>query len=215
ENLVLLSEVRHRVANSLQIIASVLLQNARRTQSEETRSHLKDAHNRVMSVAALERQLSESAAETVQLQTYFISLCDSIAASMIADPQQISLRVTGEGGMVTARTSVSLGLIVTELVINALKHAFPDGRSGKIVVDCQVHGPNWTLSVTDDGAGLLAQPSQGRIGLGTSIVQALARQLDAVVEIKSAHPGTSVTVTHTQVALVQDLPADGQAAASL
>ncbi|HQT55183.1 MAG TPA: hypothetical protein PKX06_17160, partial [Phenylobacterium sp.] len=73
----------------------------------------------------------------------------------------------------------------------------------------------WTLSVTDDGAGLLAQPSQGRIGLGTSIVQALARQLDAVVEIKSAHPGTSVTVTHTQVALVQDLPADGQAAASL
>ncbi|MDO8913541.1 MAG: histidine kinase dimerization/phosphoacceptor domain -containing protein [Phenylobacterium sp.] len=215
ENQVLLSEVRHRVANSLQIIASVLLQNARRTQSEETRSHLKDAHNRVMSVAALERQLSESAAETVQLQTYFISLCDSIAASMIADPERISLRVTGEGGMVSARISVSLGLIVTELVINALKHAFPDGRSGKIVVDCQVHGPNWTLSVTDDGAGLLAQPSQGRIGLGTSIVQALARQLDAVVEIKSAHPGTSVTVTHTQVALVQDLPADGQAAASL
>ncbi|MDP3867397.1 sensor histidine kinase [Phenylobacterium sp.] len=220
ENLVLLSEVRHRVANSLQIIASVLLQNARRTQSEETRSHLKDAHNRVMSVAALERQLSESAAETVELQTYFISLCDSIAASMIADPERISLRVTGEGGMVSARISVSLGLIVTELVINALKHAFPDGRSGKIVVDCQVHGPNWTLSVTDDGAGLLAQPSQGRIGLGTSIVQALARQLEAVVEIKSAHPGTSITVTHTQVALVQDLPADGhpadgQAAASL
>ncbi|MDO8321330.1 MAG: histidine kinase dimerization/phosphoacceptor domain -containing protein [Phenylobacterium sp.] len=220
ENLVLLSEVRHRVANSLQIIASVLLQNARRTQSEETRAHLKDAHNRVMSVAALERQLSESAAETVQLQTYFISLCDNIAASMIADPQQISLRVTGEGGMVTARTSVSLGLIVTELVINALKHAFPDDRGGTIVVDCQVRGPNWTLSVTDDGAGVAAQPSQGRTGLGTSIVQALARQLEAVVEIKPAHPGTSVTVTHTQVALVQDLPADGhpadgQAAASL
>lgn len=209
ENLVLLSEVRHRVANSLQIIASVLLQNARNTQSEETRAHLKDAHNRVMSVAALERQLSESAEETVQLQTYFISLCDSIAASMIADPQRISLRVTGEGGMVAARTSISLGLIVTELVINALKHAFPDGRAGTIVVDCQVHGPNWALSVTDDGAGVPAQPSQGRIGLGTSIVQALARQLVAVVEITPARPGTSITVTHTQVALVEDLPADG------
>ena len=215
ENLVLLSEVRHRVANSLQIIASVLLQNARKTESEETRAHLKDAHNRVMSVAALERQLSESAAETIQLQTYFVSLCDSIAASMIADTQHVSLRVTGDGGMVPARTSVSLGLIVTELVINALKHAFPDGRAGVIVVDCQVRGPNWTLSVTDDGAGVSARPTQGRVGLGTSIVQALARQLEAVVQIEPAHPGTSITVTHTQDTLVEDLPADGQAAASL
>ena len=212
---VLLSEVRHRVANSLQIIASVLLQNARETRSDETRAHLKDAHNRVMSVAALERQLSESAAETVQLQTYVVALCDSIAAAMIADPQQISLKVTGEGGVVAARTSVSLGLMVTELVINAIKHAFPDGRAGAIVVDCQVRGPNWTLSVTDDGAGVPAPPSQGRTGLGTSIVQALAQQLEAVVDIKPAHPGTSVTVTHTQVAQVDDPPAHGQAATSL
>ena len=219
ENRVLLAEVRHRVANSLQIIASVLLQNARKTTSEETRGHLKDAHNRVMSVAALERQLSESTAETVELQTYFVSLCDSIAASMIADTEQISLIVTGEGGLVTAGVSVSLGLIVTELVINALKHAFPDGRAGAIVVDCQVRGPNWTLSVTDDGVGMPAEPSALRTGLGTSIVQALARQLEAVVETASAHPGTRVAITHTQIALVDEgeaeTPADRQAAASL
>ncbi len=202
QNLVLLAEVRHRVANSLQIIASVLLQNARKTHSEETRGHLKDAHNRVMSVAALERQLSESTAETVELQTYFVSLCDSIAASMIADPDQISLIVTGEGGLVSARVSVSLGLIVTELVINALKHAFPDGRAGRIVVDCQVHGPNWSLCVTDNGVGLPAHPDQIHTGLGTSIIQALARQLDASVETGPAHPGIRVAITHTQIALV-------------
>jgi hypothetical protein len=68
-NSILLQEVRHRVANSLQIIASVLLQNARRTQSEETRGYLKDAHHRIMSVAALERQLSASARVTVTLKS--------------------------------------------------------------------------------------------------------------------------------------------------
>jgi len=203
QNLILLQEVRHRVANSLQIIASVLLQNAKKTQSEETRGHLKDAHHRVMSIAALERQLAGSGERTVELKTYFANLCDSIAASMIADSEHISLSVTGTNGIVDDRVSVSLGLIVTELVINALKHAFPDGRPGKIVVDCQVHGPNWTLSVTDDGVGMPTEPA--RIGLGTSIVQALAAQLQAAVQTDPAHPGTRVTITHTQIALVDDV----------
>jgi two-component sensor histidine kinase len=202
QNLVLLQEVRHRVANSLQIIASVLLQNAKRTPSEETRVHLNDAHNRVMSVAALERQLAGSGARTVELKTYFTNLCDSIGASMIADSERTSLTVTGAGGVVDDRVSVSLGLIVTELVINALKHAFTDGRRGRIVVDCAVHGPNWVLSVTDDGIGMPAVPV--RAGLGTSIVQALAAQLQAVVEAGPAQPGTRVTITHTLIALVDD-----------
>lgn len=213
QNLVLLQEVRHRVANSLQIIASVLLQNAKRTQSEETRVHLKDAHHRVMSIAALERQLAGSGERTVELKTYFANLCDSIAASMIADSEQISLAVTGTRGVVDDRVSLSLGLIVTELVINALKHAFPDGRPGKIGVDCQVHGPNWALSVTDDGVGMPATPV--RSGLGTSIVQALAAQLAATVETDPAHPGTRVAITHTRIALVNGVApeaADPQAA---
>jgi len=203
QNLILLQEVRHRVANSLQIIASVLLQNAKKTQSEETRGHLKDAHHRVMSIAALERQLAGSGERTVELKTYFANLCDSIAASMIADSEHISLTITGTSGIVDDRVSVSLGLIVTELVINSLKHAFPDGRAGMIVVDCQVHGPNWSLSVTDDGVGMPTEPV--RAGLGTSIVQALAAQLQATVQTDPAHPGTRVAITHTQIALVDDL----------
>ncbi|WP_309644802.1 histidine kinase dimerization/phosphoacceptor domain -containing protein [Phenylobacterium sp.] len=203
QNLVLLQEVRHRVANSLQIIASVLLQNAKKTQSDETRGHLRDAHQRVMSVAALERQLAGSGEPNVELHAYFTALCESIAASMIGDHDQLSLVVTGSLGVVEARVCTSMGLIVTELVINALKHAFPNGRVGKIVVDCVVQGPNWTLSISDDGVGMPADPSQIRVGLGTSIVQALARQLEASVETSSCHPGTRVAITHTRIALVE------------
>jgi hypothetical protein len=123
-NLVLLQEVRRRVANSLQIIASVLLQNARRTQSDETRWHLKDAHHRVMSVAALEQQLAGSGEAEVELRAYFTELCASIAGSMI----------------------------------NA--------------------------------------------GLGTCILQSLAKQLEASVVIATGHAGTRVSVEHIQVALV-------------
>ncbi len=204
QNLVLLQEVRHRVANSLQIIASVLLQNARKTTSEETRAHLRDAHNRVMSVAALERLLSLTGEKGVELRAYFEELCESIGASMISDRDQIRLFVTGDSGVVDARVSVSLGLIVTELVINALKHAFPEGRAGEIRVDCGFRGPNWTLTVMDDGVGMPTDPSLIRTGLGTSIVGALAQQLRAVVETTPGNPGTHVTITHTQIVLVAD-----------
>ncbi len=203
ENNVLLQEVRHRVANSLQIIASILLQNARKTTSDETRGHLKDAHDRVMSVAALERLLSTSAGGDVDVQAYLTSLCENISASMIGEADLISLNVKGGEGVVEARVLVSLGLIVTELVINALKHAFPDGRPGAITVDYDFQGPNWTLCVRDDGVGMpLNAPL--RTGLGSSIIQALAKQLNASVEVTPEDPGTQVSITHTQIALATD-----------
>ena len=203
QNMVLLQEVRHRVANSLQIIASVLLQNARKTQSDETRDNLKAAHNRVMSVAALERLLSTSEGGKVEAHAYFTSLCDSISVSLIGETDQISHAVEGDDGSVDARVSMSLGLIVTELVINALKYAFPDGRRGKIAVEYGFQGPNWVLCVRDNGVGMQPAASD-RTGLGTSIVRALANQLNASVEIAPQSPGTAVSIRHTQIALVKD-----------
>ncbi len=204
EKAVLLQELHHRVANSLQIIASVLMQSARKVQSEETRSHLHDAHKRVMSVAALQKQLAASSVADVELRPYFTTLCESIGASMIRDHNQISLDVTVDNSVTSADVSVSLGLIVTELVINALKHAFPNDRSGRIKVDYHSHGPNWGLSVTDNGVGMPLEAGNAKAGLGTNIVQALTAQLHAVIKVSDASPGTKVSVAQTQSAAALD-----------
>lgn len=195
---ILLRELQHRVANSLQIIASVLLQSARKVQSEEARSHLHDAHHRVMSIATIQKQLAVSSADRVDLRPYLTQLCESIGASLIHDPGKVSIEVKGDESRVDADVSVSLGLIVTELVINALKHAFPEGRKGRITVTYGGEGADWALSVTDDGIGMPKHPGKAKPGLGTNIVQALAKQLDARITMLDAAPGTAILLEHAQ-----------------
>jgi two-component sensor histidine kinase len=196
EKAVLLQEVQHRVANSLQIIASVLMQSARKVQSEEARGHLHDAHHRVMSIAAVQRQLSVSSVAEVALRPYFTQLCESLGASMIYDHRRLSIEARVDDSVAGADTSVSLGLIVTELVINALKHAFPGHLSGKIVVDYHAKGGKWTLSVSDNGKGMPSGPETPKPGLGTGIVEALSRQVGAEIEVIDGNPGTIVSLTH-------------------
>jgi two-component sensor histidine kinase len=198
EKAVLLQELQHRVANSLQIIASVLLQSARRVQSDEIRTHLQDAHHRVMSVATLQQQLAASTLGDVGLRSYFTDLCHSIGASMIRDHTQLSLGVKADESVTSADVSVSLGLIVTELVINALKHAFPGDRAGKINVDYRSSGTDWTLSVDDDGVGIPKNREAAKSGLGTGIVNALAKQLDAIVTVADRNPGTLISIVHSR-----------------
>jgi two-component sensor histidine kinase len=195
---VLLQEMQHRIANSLQIIASIILMKAKAVQSEETRLHLQDAHSRVMSIAAVQEHLHASAAGgPVEITPYLSKLCETLAISMIGDVRPISLKVSGDGGNATSRQAECLGLIVTELVVNALKHAFPNDRSdGRIDVRYDAAGTNWKLSVTDNGIG---RPdgvfAQAKTGLGTSIVTALAQQLGAQVETLADAKGTSVSIT--------------------
>ena len=197
EKHVLLQELQHRVANSLQIIASVLMQSAKRVQSEETRLHLHDAHSRVMSIAMLQRQLAVTQLESVELRTYFADLCRSISASMIDDPKRLTLESIVDDTTTNSDVSVSMGLIVTELVINAIKHAFPrPAEGGKITVSFAEEDGAWSLSVSDNGAGMPVGEGRGKPGLGTGIVEALSTQLEANVTVVDANPGTRVEVRH-------------------
>ena len=195
EKQVLLQELQHRVANSLQIIASVLMQSARRVQSEETRVHLHNAHNRVMSIATLQKQLAISSSDQVPLRKYLGDLCASIGASMIDDETRVTLTSTADDSSSSANVSVSLGLIVTELVINSLKHAFPGrNQKGAINVAYVVQDGGFKLTVTDNGVGVAAGEGKGTPGLGSGIVDALAKQLGATVETTDCAPGTKVTL---------------------
>jgi two-component sensor histidine kinase len=195
EKAILLQEVQHRVANSLQIIASVLMQSARKVQSDEARGHLNDAHHRVLSIAAVQQHLAASRLGDIVLRPYLTQLCDSLGASMIHDPHQLSIEVVVDDSITSANASASIGLIVTELVINALKHAFPEHRRGKIRVSYETHGPKWTLAVTDDGVGMQTGLEAPKAGLGTGIVEALVRQLHAEMRIADTAPGTAISIS--------------------
>jgi two-component sensor histidine kinase len=178
----LLQEMNHRINNSLQIIASILLLKAHTVQSEETRQHLQAAHERVMSVAAVQEQLHPTPfGAQIEVRNYLMRLCESLAASMILDDQRVSITVEAGEGSTTSEQAVSMGLIATELTINALKHAFPAGAEGNVVVGFESTTSAWRLSVSDNGVGISGRLPDApiRIGLGTSIVEALTRQLGA------------------------------------
>jgi chemotaxis protein methyltransferase CheR len=204
---VLLEELQHRVGNSLQIIAAIILMKSRMVTSEETRLQLQDAHNRVMSVATLQKHLhATGAAGVVEMAPYLTQLCESLKTSMTGDYLPTTLKVTSDAGTVTSREAVSLGLIVTELILNALKHAFTDDRTDRqIAVGFAVAGTNWKLSVADNGIGApVGVFAQAKTGLGSSIINALAEQLEARVDVTSSPQGTLVLVTHATFAKMPD-----------
>ena len=195
----LLAEMQHRVSNSLQIIASILLMKARTVQSEETRLQLEDAHKRVLSVAAVQQHLHVvGRGAPIGIGNYLSKLCETLAQSMIGDSRPISLKVEADPGTVISHQAVSIGLIVTELVMNSLKHAFPnEKKDAAIVVSYKVSDTDWKLIISDNGGGKPdLSTSEKKGGLGTSLVQSLAKQLDAKVDIVSNAHGTAVSITH-------------------
>ena len=152
-----------------------------------------------MSVAAVQQHLHSSGrSDQVEIAPYLSKLCASLAQSMIGESNPATLTVKADKGFVLSSEAVSLGLIVTELVINALKYAFPDpAKVGLVTIGYEVNGTDWKLSVSDNGIGRAENsgpPAKG--GLGTSLVKALAQQLEAKVATINGPAGMNVSVTH-------------------
>jgi chemotaxis protein methyltransferase CheR len=189
--------MEHRVANSLQIIASILLLKAKSVSSPETRQELHDAHKRVMSIAEVQKHLhSTGGLDQIEVSTYLDKLCSGLARSMVKDQGSIIVKVIAEEGVVPSSVAVSLGLIVTELVINAIKHAFPGDRTdGMILVTYERDDADWKLVVSDNGVGK-SELTDETPGLGITIIGALAKQLGAKVDVISTDTGLSVSLTH-------------------
>ena len=193
----LLQEMEHRVLNSLQIIASILMLKARAVNSDETRLHLQDAHQRVMSVAAVQKHLHAfGAVDQIEVGLYLTKLCSGLGSSMVGEAQPIDIKVVADSGSIESAQAVSIGLIVTELVINAIKYAFPTAQSdAQVLISYEIKDHDWKLTVSDNGVGKVNEaPSEAGGGLGTIIVRALVKSLGANMNLTSGADGTTFSI---------------------
>jgi len=193
----MIEEMHHRLANTLQIVASLLRIKAHLVQSDDARRHLEDMHQRVAAIADLQEEVEEAREGTVRsVTTYLTSVCTRLERSLVDPDSGIQLRVEAVDLPLSPEKCVALGLVVMELVINALKHAFPRPGPGLIRVIFAPHGTGWRLSVIDNGVGIDPGSAPGVPGTGTRIIRNLAARLGATLELSKTEPcGLSVHLT--------------------
>jgi two-component sensor histidine kinase len=190
---VLLREVNHRVGNSLQIIASLLHLQANSSTQEGVKAALTNAMGRVAAVAQVHRRLYTSHdLKSVLLNQYLDALLEDLRRS--AEGNRMSrLTLKAEPIEIDPDRAVAIGIIVNELVMNAVKYAYPDG-AGPIYVILAAQHDDLVLSIADDGVGLNAKIDPHSTGMGQRIVAAMASKLDASVERDPDHAGTRIVL---------------------
>ncbi|MGJ4953184.1 sensor histidine kinase [Bradyrhizobium sp. HKCCYLS20291] len=193
EREVLLREVNHRVGNSLQIIASLLHLQANSSTQDDVKAALTNAMGRVAAVAQVHRRLYTSQdLKSVLLNQYLDSLLDDLRRS--AEGNRMSrLTLKAEPVEIDPDRAVAIGIVVNELVMNAVKYAYPDGP-GPIHVELKIEADDVVLSITDNGVGLNATSDPRSTGMGQRIVSAMATKLDATVAPDPGHDGTRIVV---------------------
>jgi two-component sensor histidine kinase len=210
EREVLLREVNHRVGNSLQIIASLLHLQASSAAEEDVKAALTNAMGRVAAVAQVHRRLYTSHdLKSVLLNQYLEALLEDLRRS--AEGNRMSrLTLTAESIEIDPDRAVAIGIIVNELVMNAVKYAYPDG-AGPIHVELKSQADELLLSITDDGVGLNAKADPRSTGMGQRIVTAMATKLDACVERDPSHAGTRITLRFPRATPAAAKPANAAA----
>jgi two-component sensor histidine kinase len=198
EREVLLREVNHRVGNSLQIIASLLHLQANSSTQDDVKAALTNAMGRVAAVAQVHRRLYTSHdLKNVLLNQYLEALLEDLRRS--AEGNRMSrLTLKAEPIEIDPDRAVSIGIVVNELVMNAVKYAYPNG-AGPIHVNLNAQGDDLVLSIADDGVGLNVKIDPRSTGMGQRIVTAMASKLDASVERDPTHAGTRIVLRFRRV----------------
>ena len=185
---VLLREVHHRVKNNLQVVSSLINMQLRALGEGSSRDALVGCQTRVQAMALIHEKLYESAdCAGVPFGEYVRSLCASVFHATGVSPEGVSLVLAVQDVELAMDSAVPCGLILNELITNALKHAFPDGRAGIVRVELrQMESGALRLGVSDDGIGLpqgfdVRRPTS----LGLRLLSLLARQLGATLEVES------------------------------
>jgi two-component sensor histidine kinase len=193
EREMLLREVNHRVGNSLQIIASLLHLQASSTDQKDVKAALTNAMGRVAAVAQVHRRLYTSHdLKSVLLNQYLEALLEDLRRS--AEGNRMSrLTLKADAVEIDPDRAVAIGIIVNELVMNAVKYAYPD-QAGPIHVELHADGDDLRLAIADDGVGLNVKVNPASTGMGQRIVNAMASKLEASVSRDPDHSGTRIVM---------------------
>ncbi|HEY9647736.1 MAG TPA: histidine kinase dimerization/phosphoacceptor domain -containing protein [Chroococcidiopsis sp.] len=197
EKEVLLKEVHHRVKNNLQMVYSLLRLQYRRVQDPQVAEILLDSQNRVKAIAFIHEKLYRSGDLTlVNLTQYIPTLASSLFHSHTVTPGMVELRTHVDEIFVDIDTAIPYGLLINELVSNAIKYAFPENRAGTIELTLRtITEDQLLLTVRDDGVGLPVPIDLAKAdSLGLKLVNDLVRQLNGQLQIHS-HQGTEFTIT--------------------
>jgi two-component sensor histidine kinase len=193
---VLLAEVNHRVANSLTLVASLVKLQSNAVKDQAAKDALAETQARIFAIASVHKRLYTSGdVRIVPLDEYLSSLLDQLATSMRKEGLGASLRYDLEPVQLPTDASVNLGIVVTELVTNAFKYAYPD-RPGEVRVRLKhLAGEQGELIVEDDGIGHRQDGAIKGTGVGTRIVKAMATTMGAEVHSVPGQSGTAVRLT--------------------
>lgn len=193
----LLAEVNHRVANSLAMVSSLVSLQANVLTDKGAKDALAETQARIFAIASVHKRLYTShSVGVVELDEYLDGLLENLGASMRGQGHGATLISDLAPLSLGTDATINLGVIVTELVTNAFKYAYPD-KSGEVRVRLREDGEGRAqLSVEDDGVGSTDKTIKGT-GLGTRIVKAMAKSINADVSYQARNPGTAVILSFT------------------
>ncbi len=191
----LLGEVNHRVANSLQLVSAMVRLQATALTDPSAREALEDTQRRIQAIAQVHRRLyTSNDVENVDMQEYLGALVDELAETWSTEALPRALSLAAEPIRLPTDRAVSLGVIVTELVTNACKYAYPTSGGEVRVALRRIDDDVFLLAVEDDGCGIPEDAAPRGTGLGTKLIRAMAQSLQSIVEYDSTHTGVRVTL---------------------
>jgi len=185
-------EVEHRVKNTLQLISSIVLLQGRRANDEAARQALKAVQQRVAAVSVAHRHVGWSdEAEEVEVAALVREIVGDLAGS--AGREGVDIDLDLDGVTIPGRQGAPVALLVSEMVGNALRHAYPDGRRGRIQVAVRRTATGFDLTVSDDGVGMPADAP--KTGFGLTVVQLMTQQLRGRLDTTASQPGVRLSVS--------------------